>query len=120
MLAIFARPASKTPQAAVATWGEIARNSGLVNAEALPIFARADERLHHLRLDIITTEIVQLAEPEVEAGRIWIAAQIAKVLHGDKRRVELAVLKERELGHLPKRRGARQGRAVKPSDERVA
>src|SRR5205807_10310723 len=54
-------------------------------SKSRPILTRINERLDHLRLLIITVELVELCQPEVIAGIIrirrfvWIAAQIPKV-----------------------------------------
>ena len=60
----------------------------------MTVFIRSDESLDHFRFDIITVELIDLVQPEVIAapvsvGRcIWIASQVAKILHQHKCPVE--------------------------------
>src|ERR687889_77680 len=92
MLVNFAPAASKTPQAAEATWGESYARLRLTRPEALTVFARADESFYHFGLDVIAAEVPQLRKPEVESGGIRIAPQITEIFHGHEGCVELAVL----------------------------
>jgi len=39
-------------------------------SKPLPVFNRADERLDHFRVEVISVELVQLVQPEVIAGVI--------------------------------------------------
>src|SRR6266540_5758428 len=61
-------------------------------AEALTIFARQDEGLHHLGINEVAIEGIQFVEPEVESRRVRIAPQVAGVFHEYERSVELAQL----------------------------
>src|ERR1044071_954456 len=92
----------------------------LARPEALAVLGRRDERLDHLGGDGVAVEVVQLAEPEVEAGGVRVAAQVAEVLHRDEGGVALAILKELELAPQAQRGGARQRPAVQAGEERVA
>src|SRR5215212_8283701 len=99
MLAIFAGTASKTPQAAETTWGESWPRNALHWAEALPIFARAEERLHHFGLDEVAVGCIQFAQPEVEPGGVGIAAEVTEVFHRDKGGIVLAGLQLQRFGN---------------------
>ena len=48
--------------AAPSAWAQCAWS---LRAEALPIFAGDDEGLHHLGVDEVAVELVELVEPEV-------------------------------------------------------
>src|SRR5436189_5151568 len=62
--------------------------------EALPILSRSNKRLHHLGINVIAIELIQLRQPEIVAGvvsvgaAVWIAAEIAEELHQNERAVE--------------------------------
>src|SRR6185503_4540213 len=75
--------------------------------EAVAVFGRYDESLHHLRLFKVAIELVQLVEPELKTGCVSIAPQIAEVFHHDKRVVELQCFEPRIFGDLPQHLRAR-------------
>ena len=58
-----------------------------VRSKPLPVLTRTNECFDHLSIHIIPVELIQLCQPEVEAGvvRVWpsvrIATQITKELH---------------------------------------
>src|SRR5205807_10013754 len=66
-------------------------------AEPLSVFGRADEGLNHLGINEIAIESVELIQPKVVTRKvrigpaIRITPQVPKVLHQDKRAVELCV-----------------------------
>jgi hypothetical protein len=59
----------------------------LLRSKSLPEFTRRYKCLHHLRLDEVAIELIQLRQPEVVSGEIgirqavWIASQVTEVLH---------------------------------------
>src|SRR5438445_8054327 len=73
------------------------------------IFARRQECFHHLGLNEVSVKAVQLVQPEVVASEIKrsfrrvvrIPAQVAEILHQDKRSVGFLLSQGRILGHSP-------------------
>src|SRR5688500_19026198 len=69
--------------------------------EAAPVLVRGEESLDHLGRDEVAAELVELAQPEVEAREVGVAPlvgvapQIAEVLHQHEGAVELP---PREVG----------------------
>src|SRR3982751_3615817 len=94
--------------------------SVLARPEPLTVFGRRDEGFDHLGGDEVAAEGVQLVEPEVEPGGVWVAPEIAEVLHRDEGGVELARLQLLGLGDLTQNLRARQSCTVESRNERVA
>src|SRR6266404_8371288 len=90
----------------------------LAGSEPLPVFARADERLHHIGLHKVAVKAVQLVEPEVKAGYIRIASEITEVFHQHEIAVELGIAELFRLSHRPQHLGPGHRRAVQTSDQR--
>ena len=66
----------------------------LLRTKTLSIFSGSDERPHHFGGDEVAVELIQLRQPEIEAGvisvgaAVWIAAQVTEVLRQHERAVE--------------------------------
>src|SRR5205085_12028801 len=58
--------------------------------EAVAVFGRIHEAAHHFAE--VCRVRVQVSEPSVEAGRFWIAPQVADVLHEDESRIVLMLI----------------------------
>src|SRR5436309_2647154 len=84
--------------------------------KALAVLAGANERLDHLGVGKAAPEAVEFTQPEVEAGSVRIASEIAEVLHRHKRAVELTRLQELKLGDLAQHSSASVGRSVQARD----
>src|SRR5882724_8362529 len=77
--------------------------------EAVPVFTRIEECLHHLGGHEVSIELIQFAQPEVIAaevevllGRIVrVTPEVTKVLHQDKRFVQLLLLEGCVLSNTP-------------------
>ena len=75
----------------------------------MPVLTGDNKRLDHLGVDEITPKLVQLAQPEVVAAevciraRVWIASQIAEVLHQHKGAIEFGFVQVLVLGDLAQR-----------------
>src|SRR5207249_876051 len=73
----------------------------------LSIFRRRNKGLDHLGGDEVAVELIQLRQPEVEAGVVSVgsvtrvAAQVSEVLHQYERAVELGVVEVLILAKLP-------------------
>src|SRR5437588_9693829 len=80
----------------------------------LPIFKRIDESLHHLGIDEVAAELVQLRQPKVITGVIRvrqivrIAAQITEELHQHESPVEFIRHERRVLCYAPQRAASRR------------
>src|SRR6266480_1315388 len=88
-------------------------------SEPLAIFKRVNERLNHFGLDEVAVKGVQLIQPEVKAGGIRIAAEIAEVFHCDEGAVELVGGELLGLGNRPQYLRARESSRSKAGDERI-
>src|SRR5215212_364892 len=89
-------------------------------SEARAVFDGLKERLDHLGADIVAVEVVELLEPEVEAGGVGVAAQIAEVLHLHEGAVELGADEGVLLNHLEEHARARLAVREQSDDERGA
>jgi len=79
----------------------------------LSVLERDEEGLHHLPLNEVAVELIQLIQPEVVPGKVgvrqvvWISAQVTEVLHQHERFVELVARQISVLGHRPQDLGPR-------------
>src|SRR2546430_2760022 len=95
-------------------------------AEALAIFNRVDEGLHHLSLYEVAIELVQFSQPEVVPVKVivWsivrIPAQITEVLHHDEGAPKLGLLEARFLADLAQHGSMRFRTIVHSINQRVA
>ena len=66
--------------------------------EAMAIFARHQESFDHFGVNEVAVELIQLTQPEIVARMVrvgsvvWIASQIAKVLHQHKSAIFLCLI----------------------------
>src|ERR671913_33020 len=94
-------------------------------AEPLAVLNRVDEGAHHLRVNEVAVELVELREPEVVAvevrvGRVVrVAPEVAEVLHQDEGAVEFEGAELGAVGDLAEHGGARLGARVEAADEGV-
>src|SRR5438045_5328104 len=102
--------------------------SGPLRPEARAVLGRVDEGLDHLGGDEVSTELVELREPEVVAVEVRvrrgvrIASKVAEVLHQHEGAVELVAAERPILRDLAQDEGARlrgvAGRKLR--DQRIA
>ncbi len=74
--------------------------SNYLLTEPVTIFPGVKESLNHLRLHEVAIKLVELAQPEIEAWRVRIAAQVSEILHQDKGRVEILMREGGIIYHL--------------------
>ena len=81
----------------------------LLRTKTLSIFSGSDERPHPLGGDEVAVELIQLRQPEIEAGVIAvgsvvrIAMEITEVLHQHKGAVEFGVVEIQIFRYLAQR-----------------
>src|SRR2546425_3227210 len=85
---------------------QAALESNCSRTEASAVFSGINERSNHFGGDVVAVELVELREPEVEAGEVQvgrsvgISSQVADVLHEHEGAVEFALLQQQVLGDL--------------------
>jgi hypothetical protein len=85
------------------------RNKGavLLKAKPLTILSGDQKRFHHFGVDEVAVELIQLVQPEVVAievecalrSIVWIATQLAKILHQNKRSIHFLLREAPILNH---------------------
>src|SRR5438874_13319074 len=82
--------------------------------KSLSILNRSNERLDHFSADEVAVELVQLVQPKLVAGVVYIlrivgiAAQVTKELHQHKRAIELLLLQNGVFSYVAQRTPSRR------------
>ena len=110
------------PQCIFAGSGWSYRTSSRVSirSEAGTVLGRSDEGFDHFSTAEVAPELVELVQPEMIAGRVGLAPEIAEVLHEDERRAELLAAELIVLRDLTQDFRTRHGRGVESGHESVA